>query len=193
MGMRRAVRNVDDDPLVAQRIKRLPSIRHKLERFPGFNVAQMQDLGGCRAVISTVEQVDAVVDYYLRASRAKHPLVRHDPYIEEPKESGYRGVHLVYSYNSDKVTTWNRLRIELQIRTRLQHAWATAVETVGTFTRQALKSSQGEEDWLRFFALMGSAHAIREDRRLSPVRRRPQPSFDRRFGRWPRSWTSSTG
>jgi hypothetical protein len=33
---------------------------------------------------------------------------------------------------------------------------------VRTFLTQALKSSQGEEDWLRFFALMGSALAIRE-------------------------------
>ena len=35
-------------------------------------------------------------------------------------------------------------------------------EIVGTFTRQALKSSQGEQDWLRFFELMGSALAHRE-------------------------------
>lgn len=51
----------------------------------------------------------------------------------------------------------------MQIRSQLQHAWATAVETVGTFIRQALKSSQGEADWLRFFTLMGTALAIRED------------------------------
>ena len=48
------------------------------------------------------------------------------------------------------------------MRSVLQHAWATAVETVGTFTQQALKSSVGEEQWLRFFALMGTAVARRE-------------------------------
>jgi hypothetical protein len=42
------------------------------------------------------------------------------------------------------------------------------VETVGLFTRQALKSSQGQQDWLRFFALMGSALAIRERLPLVP-------------------------
>jgi hypothetical protein len=41
------------------------------------------------------------------------------------------------------------------------------VETVGTFVRQALKSSQGEAEWLRFLALMGTALAFRE--RTSPV------------------------
>lgn len=164
MSMRRVVRSYSGDPLVAQRIKRLPSIRHKLERFPTLNVSQMQDLGGCRAVMGSVDEVEQVVDYYLNKSRAKHALIRHDPYIDHPKPSGYRGVHLVYAYKSDRATTWNGLKVELQIRTRLQHSWATAVETVGTFTRQALKSSQGQDRWLRFFALMGTEHAIREDR-----------------------------
>ena len=49
------------------------------------------------------------------------------------------------------------------MRCQYQHAWATAVETVGTFISQALKSSVGEDEWLRFFALMGTAIAIRED------------------------------
>jgi len=52
----------------------------------------------------------------------------------------------------------------MQIRSQLQHAWATAVETVGTFLQQALKSSQGDEGWQRFFALMGNAMAMRERR-----------------------------
>lgn len=46
--------------------------------------------------------------------------------------------------------------------TQLQHAWATAVETVGTFLEQSLKASQGSEEWLRFFKLMSSAIAYRE-------------------------------
>ena len=54
------------------------------------------------------------------------------------------------------------MQIEIQVRSQVQHAWATAVETVGAFVQQALKSSLGEQDWLRFFALMGTAIAIRE-------------------------------
>jgi hypothetical protein len=50
----------------------------------------------------------------------------------------------------------------MQIRTEVQHIWATAVETVGSFLTQALKSSLGQDIWLRFFALMGSATAMRE-------------------------------
>ena len=60
------------------------------------------------------------------------------------------------------------MRVEIQIRTRLQHAWATAVETVSTFTGQALKSNIGTDEWKRFFVLMGSAIAFREKRPLVP-------------------------
>lgn len=51
-------------------------------------------------------------------------------------------------------TLFNGLKVEVQVRTQLQHAWATAIEAVGIFTKQALKSNQGDQDWLRFFALM---------------------------------------
>jgi hypothetical protein len=61
-----------------------------------------------------------------------------------------------------KKTTYNDLKVEVQLRSVFQHAWDTAVETVGTFAQQALKSSQGQEDWLEFFKLMASEIALRE-------------------------------
>lgn len=76
------------------------------------NVARMQDLGGCRAVLSDVPGVQAVVDSFLTAKH-KHRLIRHDDYLTKPKPSGYRGVHLVYAYRSDRVETWNNLSIEV--------------------------------------------------------------------------------
>jgi hypothetical protein len=161
VSLRKKAIAVDSNALVAQRIKRLPSIVGKLERYPKMNVARMQDLGGCRAVLSHVDEVQAVVDSFLTA-RHKHRLIRHDDYLTVPKPSGYKGVHLVYAYRSDRTEIWNNLSIEVQIRTQLQHAWATAVETVGLFTNQALKSSMGEDQWLRFFQVMSSAIALRE-------------------------------
>lgn len=169
VNLRRVARSLDQDPTVAQRIKRLPSIRHKLDRYPGMKLSRMQDLGGARAVVSSVATVSQVVAFYLDESQMKHKLARKPyDYIADPKESGYRGVHLVYNYVSDKKNEWNGLSIEFQIRSRLQHAWATAVETVGTFTQQALKSSWGADEWLRFFALMSSALALREGTPLVP-------------------------
>jgi ppGpp synthetase/RelA/SpoT-type nucleotidyltranferase len=161
--LRRKAESIDPDRLVAQRIKRLSSIHAKLERFPTIRLSQMQDIGGCRAIVGTTTHVRRLMRLY-QDSDLKHVLDDVDDYIDLPKPSGYRSVHLIYKYFSDKQapSIYNGLFIEVQMRSRLQHAWATAVETVGTFLSQALKSSQGEEDWLRFFALMGSALAIRE-------------------------------
>ena len=163
MTLRKKARQVDRRPLVAQRIKRLTSITSKLERFPSMRLSRMQDIGGCRAVVTSRPRVDELADLYQDSVRLKHELVGEpDDYIRNPKTSGYRGIHLVYRYHSDRNATYEGLQIEMQLRSRLQHAWATAVETVGTFTKQALKSSQGEDRWLRFFAVMGSEMALRE-------------------------------
>ncbi len=166
VGLRRNARQIDPESLVAQRLKRLSSIHLKLRRFKWLTLSELQDIGGCRAVVRSVPRADALVQLY-KEGDLKHKLDDEDDYIRKPKRSGYRGVHLIYRYHSNKNTTYNGLTIEMQFRSRLQHAWATAVETVGTFIQQALKSSQGERDWLRFFALMGTAIAIRE--RTAPV------------------------
>ena len=49
-----------------------------------------------------------------------------------------------------------------------QHQWATAVETVGTFTGDELKSGIGSADWLRFFPLMSSFIARLEEKEIVP-------------------------
>lgn len=159
---------LDSQSLVAQRIKRLSSIELKLRRFPTMKLSQMQDLGGCRAIVNSVQTVNSLVSVYTK-STIKHKLVDIDDYIKSPKSSGYRGIHLIYRYYTTyKTEAYNGLKIEIQLRTGLQHAWATAVETVGTFISQALKSSQGEEGWLRFFALMSTAIAQREKGAIVP-------------------------
>lgn len=160
-------KQLDKSSLVAQRLKRLTSIAQKLKRFPGIKLSQMQDIAGCRAILPTVRHVDALMRKY-RRSDIKHELIRVDDYIREPKPSGYRGVHLIYRYFSDKNTTYNDLKVEVQLRSAAQHVWATGVETVGIFTRQALKSSAGEKEWLRFFELMGTAMAFRENCPIVP-------------------------
>ena len=168
VNLRQASRKIDSTSLVAQRTKRLASVFHKLDRFRKMKLIQMQDIGGCRAVVNNVNSVAKLNEYYRKESQIKHKLITTDNYISNPRFSGYRGVHLVYRYYSDKMEVYNGLKNEIQIRSLYQHAWATAVETVGTFVRQALKSSWGEEEWLRFFALMGSAIALREKKPLVP-------------------------
>ncbi len=156
---------IDKNALSAQRLKRVPSILKKLKRKYGSNRAtmkltQMQDIAGCRVVMSNVKLVKKLYkDYYL-GSDLKHKKVNEKDYISNPKEDGYRSLHLIYRYNSDKgKDMYNGLLVEVQIRSKLQHIWATAVETVGFFTGQAIKSNEGEKEWNLFFKLMGSAFA----------------------------------
>ena len=95
----------------------------------------------------------------------KHELERKKDYVSDPKLDGYRGIHLVYRYRSqsEKNRAFDGHQIEIQLRSRPQHVWATAVETVGTLIRQPLKSDMGEESWQRFFALMSSWIALNEN------------------------------
>lgn len=167
MNLRKHTNRVDTNALVYQRLKRMPSIEAKLKREPTMDLARMQDLGGARAVVGGVKDVNAVVRS-LSTSRMRHRVVGHDDYIAQPKRSGYRGVHLTYAFESARSPEWNGLIVELQIRTQVQHAWATAVETVSLFTDQALKASNGDERWLRFFVLASSAFAMREGRPVVP-------------------------
>ncbi|WP_375002475.1 hypothetical protein [Aeromicrobium sp. CTD01-1L150] len=162
VNLRDKARAVDSEALVAQRTKRLPSIVGKLRDRPDMRLSRMQDIGGCRAVVSSIDAVDDLVNRWL-TGRHKHRLIRHDDYIAGPKATGYRGHHLVYRYFSDRKKTYNGQSIEIQIRTKLQHTWATSVETAAMFTRQALKSSRGDADWLEFFALMSSEIARTEN------------------------------
>lgn len=166
-GLRKRAAGVCNTAIVSQRLKRTPSTIAKLRRFRSMKLATMQDIGGCRAVVDSVEQVEILRASH-RRSRMKHRLVREDDYIASPKGSGYRGVHMVYRYRSDRNDTYNGLLIEVQLRSKLQHAWATAVETAGAFLGQALKSSEGEAMWLQFFALASSFLAHRETGPMVP-------------------------
>jgi len=154
--------------IVVQRLKRLESITGKIERFPDMNLYRMQDLGGCRVIVDTIEQVyDSVKNY--KNSRIRHILKREYDYIKNPKTSGYRSYHLVYQFKSDKKETYNKnMLIEIQFRTKLQHIWATAVEMMGIYTKSNLKSSQGNEDILRFFTIVSSLFAIKESMPVCP-------------------------
>ncbi|MFZ5522094.1 MAG: RelA/SpoT domain-containing protein [Pseudomonadota bacterium] len=159
--LRQKLKSIDPDALVAQRLKRAPSILLKLERFEGMKLARMQDIGGLRAVVSSMAKLRKLEAAYRQAT-FKHQLVSSKDYIDSPKPDGYRGIHLIYRYSNPRAPEYEGLALELQLRTRLQHAWATAVETMSTFLGQALKSGQGEKQWRDFFAAASAALATVE-------------------------------
>lgn len=148
--------------IVVQRLKRLDTIVDKLKRFPEMSLYRMQDLGGCRVIVPTIEDTYNVKKK-LQSSRIRHELINEKDYIAIPNpNTGYRGIHLIYKYQSDRRDDFNGLQVEIQLRSKKQHLWATAVETVGIFTQNGLKFNQGSDRWLRFFKVVSALFSIEE-------------------------------
>ena len=143
------------------------------ERLQRLRLSQLQDIGGCRVIVGSADQaINLATD--LVESNVRHSILKLDDYIAKPRRTGYRGIHLVYSFLSERKSHLNGLNVEIQFRSTLQHQWATAVETVGAFTGNDLKSGRGDQNWLRFFALMSTVIARREG--MVPVPNTPTNS-----------------
>lgn len=146
--------------LVSQRLKRMTSIEYKLDLNPSMGLGGMQDIGGYRAVLKDVKDLKKL-DKALSSQKNNHKLEKVVNYVSSPKPSGYRSIHYIYTYSSSR-EIYDGLKLELQIRTKLQHNWATAVETAGIITKTSLKSNQGPDEWLDFFKVVSSLFAIKE-------------------------------
>jgi len=159
------------DVIVAERLKRLNSIVDKLKREPTMELIRMQDLGGCRMVLPTLEEVYDY-SYRFQKSKIRHEAKTPKDYIKNPKKSGYRSLHLIYRFKTDspekQIFNEYPMLIELQFRTHLQHIWATAVESMGLFTNQALKAGKGDAEVKRFFVLVSSLFAMKEGSPIVP-------------------------
>lgn len=162
------LRRNNPNAIVVQRLKRLDSITGKLKRFLQMSLYRMQDLGGCRVIVDSIDEVYNSINKY-KTSRIRHILKRENDYIQSPKKSGYRSYHMIYQFHSDDKETYNKnTLIEIQFRTQLQHIWATALETMGIYTKTALKASIGDKDILRFFVLVSSVFAKMENMPICP-------------------------
>lgn len=154
--------------IVAQRLKRLDSLVNKLRRLGNTDLWKMQDIGGCRVIVPSIEDVYRLSKKY-QESRVRHVLKKTYDYIQSPKVSGYRSLHLVYQFHSDENPDYNEnMLIEIQLRTRIQHLWATTVETMDLFKNSNLKNGQGTEEDTRFFALASSFLARLEGSNIVP-------------------------
>lgn len=144
MGLRSMVRTEGHDaPLVSQRLKRLPRIVRKLTRMGNSDLARLEDIGGCRAVLPTAEAVDAVKSRLEK--RWGDDIKRRRIYLETPNAAGYRAHHFVVQRRER--------RIEVQLRTVGQQAWANAVESMDSRRNLNLKDGVGPESLLKYFTL----------------------------------------
>ncbi|MBC7370555.1 MAG: RelA/SpoT domain-containing protein [Bdellovibrionaceae bacterium] len=156
--LRQRAQKISENAIIAQRLKRTPSILLKLSNHKTMRLSTMQDIGGLRAILETTKDVYRLLDLY-KKSKSKHALFSLDDYIETPKKDGYRSIHLVY-----KLTKTPNLFLEIQLRSKLQHIWATGVEVFGTLQNSSFKSGHGDKKWLEFFSDLSSVFAIKENK-----------------------------
>jgi hypothetical protein len=81
-------------------------------------------------------------------------IIRFRDYVAEPKDDGYRALHLINR---------NRGRlIEVQIRTPRQDLWANAVETFARTVAPGLKFGGGPVELREYFLALGDLFEVRD-------------------------------
>lgn len=111
--------------------KSTTSISDKLRR-ESIRLTQIQDIAGCRLIVSDIAEQDRVVESL--SSLFEHIAVvdrRHQP------SHGYRAVHVIANCH-DKL-------IEIQVRTSLQHLWAELSEKFSDVVDPDIKYGGGGE------------------------------------------------
>jgi putative GTP pyrophosphokinase len=112
--------------LVSGRVKSVSSILEKAERL-GIDFEDIQeniyDIAGIRITCKYIQDVYLV--YELLKARKDIDIFLVKNYIENPKESGYRSLHLICKYKVETVVGQSPINMEFQIRTHAMHLWAS--------------------------------------------------------------------
>ena len=120
----------DHSPIhhIEHRIKTLDSTVKKLKR-RGYAVtidniyAHIQDMAGVRVICNYLDDI-----YYLRGLLTRTEsfhVIRETDYIKEPKDSGYRSLHLIVEVPIVISEGTLKLPVEIQLRTIAMDMWAS--------------------------------------------------------------------
>ncbi len=120
----------DHSPIhhIEHRIKSLESTVNKLRR-RGYAVtidniyAHIQDMAGVRVICNYLDDI-----YYLRGLLTRTEsfrVIREADYIKEPKETGYRSLHLIVEVPIVISEGTIKLPVEIQLRTIAMDMWAS--------------------------------------------------------------------
>lgn len=138
------------DYYIAQRLKRTPRIIEKLKRLSTIRLSQLQDIGGCRIIVENNIIVDELLDFILQKlskSKSISLVGRPTDYREKGRDdSGYRAVHVIVSVDGEK--------IEIQLRSNMQHYWAESIERTSIIYKKNLKSLEGNPIVIKYFKVL---------------------------------------
>lgn len=120
----------DRNPInsIKTRLKKITSIRDKMERkeIP-ISVSAIEenlnDVAGVRVICSFPEDVYSLADALLKQDDVT--LIEKKDYIKNPKENGYRSLHLIISVPIFLHDEKRSMKVEIQLRTIAMDCWAS--------------------------------------------------------------------
>lgn len=157
--------------LHSSRIKRMPSIVEKLRNKSDMGLGTLQDIGGVRFIFDTLDdtyKAYSILSEYEISGYTREKIYDYIGGDKAPKESGYRSIHFVYKSKSEDENA-DGYRVEVQLRDKLQHCWAMALETASLVAKTSLKADkQDAKDWRQFFKLVSAVFSVKEQTKILP-------------------------
>lgn len=145
--------NFSKQHLIASRNKRIETIISKLCRPEKPKLDRIHDIAGTRIIFENIKSLEDYIDILENTELVNFKeKINEDKnrynYIKNPKSDGYRSIHKVFYYSSnipystlnEKSFNLENKKIELQLRTRLQHIWATTVEIYDIINKSNIKT-----------------------------------------------------
>jgi ppGpp synthetase/RelA/SpoT-type nucleotidyltranferase len=148
---------VNQSSIIAFRLKRIDTIINKLSREKEMDLSRMGDIGGVRCIFYNeveVYKAKEMIENTFESGGKTRDYIR-----EIRRDIGYKSIHM---YVKDPKS---KKRIEIQLRTRNHHNWATLIEITDLLYDLRLKELgfESNEKFGKFHALMSS------DKELSKV------------------------
>ena len=120
----------DRNPInsIKSRLKKFPSIVEKMER-KGYELTaasieeNLNDVAGIRVICPFEEDVYTLADALLRQDDIT--LIRRKDYIKNPKDNGYRSLHLIVAVPIFLGNEKRIMKVEIQLRTIAMDCWAS--------------------------------------------------------------------
>ena len=124
------LKNYDRNPIesIKGRIKRPESIHKKLLKY-GLDISieniknNINDIAGIRVVCSFLDDVYVLADALLKQDDIT--LIEKKDYIKNPKENGYRSLHLIVGVPIFLAHEKRIMNVEIQLRTIAMDFWAS--------------------------------------------------------------------
>lgn len=152
---------IDNQGIITYRIKRIESIFSKLKRFPHMKLSRMHDIAGARCIVSNEQKIYRLL-HEIQQSKIIN-ILHIDNYIDHPKDTGYKSIHLRCSCE-EKI-------IEIQLRDETQHSWATLVEIVDVIYKTKIKEydddNEGKKGLCLFFKIISKSKNLTKEERES--------------------------